>query len=977
VRTRRQSGVALITVMLILILISAMVVGMSWMVMTDGRLGGNNGNREAAFYGAEAGMEKLTADLGNQFATQGSVSAANLVTITSNYPVLTGITYQNALGNSTYLIECGSPLVSPCTPASTNSTVVSPSPYSGMNGLITTLTLSVAAQAANGSEVKLHRQVQLVSIPVFQFGIYSDSDLAFFNGPQFSFGGRVHTNGNLWLSPNSGPLLINDRVTVVGQVIRTNLENGWPGGSTITSTSQDYSGIVSISTTEGTATAATGPNYNNSPWVPLTLTESSDMGPSVYGAVSTAANSSPPTPWASVVSSYNGELQNGVAPLSLTSTSLGGITTPISLIRRPVSGETAAELSQQYFTEATLRILLDDYGSAGTCASSDMMSLTGIDTTSNPVDLATELSVVNGSGVGTAPSWWAANSSQTFLPLPVSGSAQTSGGTYQTYNLATGTTKGDGYWVPKNQAIMTGCIKIEYQDTSGNFHDITHKILGLGFTGRNINPQNTGASNYQAPPSLIPFGGVVTVNAQGPTVNGGVTTIPCGDPSPSSAAGTSSIIRIARVRDNPSTGASGNNYCGTLTGQQGYDYWPMALFDAREGSYRPGVALGGSPTKDGTSQIPAQGVMYYIELDAGDLAAWLKKNQSALSLNNNTGFSLYFSDRRNEQLDSTLSTPARTGSFGFNDVTNPSDGANGCPNGVLDGGPGGGEDLEGDGVFRNYGATPSTIHTPLINALSMTAVGSTTPNGAFMQNPNCSVKYTTLWPGATYVHTQEARENPAVFFRRALKIVDGATLALGTSCYGVSPNPPCGLTIASENPVYIQGDFNAPGGNANAAGTVATSVAADAVTLLSDNWNEVNAFSDPYSYTNSSAVQTSYRVAIIAGKGIPFPQPAGSPEDHGTDGGLHNFLRFLENWNPGTAISCIYEGSLVSFYYNRQAVGTYKGDSTTVYNPPNRVYNFDTNFTNGTQWLPPDTPNLRTINTVGFSEEILPTSDAN
>ena len=47
--------------------------------------------------------------------------------------------------------------------------------------------------------MKLQRQVQVVAIPVFQFGIYSDSDLSFFAGPPFNFGGRVHTNGNLWL----------------------------------------------------------------------------------------------------------------------------------------------------------------------------------------------------------------------------------------------------------------------------------------------------------------------------------------------------------------------------------------------------------------------------------------------------------------------------------------------------------------------------------------------------------------------------------------------------------------------------------------------------------------------------------------------------------------------------------------------------------------------------------------------------------
>ena len=34
----------------------------------------------------------------------------------------------------------------------------------------------------------------------------------------------------------------------------------------------------------------------------------------------------------------------------------------------------------------------------------------------------------------------------------------------------------------------------------------------------------------------------------------------------------------------------------------------------------------------------------------------------------------------------------------------------------------------------------------------------------------------------TYGNTMEARENPPLFFRRALKIVNGITLNIGTSC---------------------------------------------------------------------------------------------------------------------------------------------------------------------------------------------------
>ena len=205
----------------------------------------------------------------------------------------------------------------------------------------------------------------------------------------------------------------------------------------------------------------------------------------------------------------------------------------------------------------------------------------------------------------------------------------------------------------------------------------------------------------------------------------------------------------------------------------------------------------------------------------------------------------------------------------------------------------------------------------------------------------------------------------SLFFRRALKIMDGSVLNLGTSCGPVA----CGLTIAAENPVYVQGDYNGPtNGVFTGANSIAAAIAGDAVTFLSNNWNDANSFTFPQdiSATHRNAVPTAYRAAIIGGKGIPFPQFGGT-QDFGTDGGVHNFLRFIEQWG----IVCHYEGSLVSFYYNRQAVGTYKGGG--VYAPPNpRDYHFDLNFTLGPANLPPQTPKLKSVNTIGFSQEVLP-----
>ena len=155
--------------------------------------------------------------------------------------------------------------------------------------------------------MKLQRQMQVVAIPVFQFGVYSDSDLSFFNGPNMTFGGRTHTNGNLWLTP-AGQLDLGDKVTVVGQVLREYLENGdyyttggYPARSISRPPQSDYNSA---------RRRMAGPRANRR----------QRDGFSEYGAVSTTPNS--PT-WANAVALYNGKLENQVSQLSLTAAGVG------------------------------------------------------------------------------------------------------------------------------------------------------------------------------------------------------------------------------------------------------------------------------------------------------------------------------------------------------------------------------------------------------------------------------------------------------------------------------------------------------------------------------------------------------------------------------------------------------------------------------------------------------------------------------
>jgi hypothetical protein len=401
----------------------------------------------------------------------------------------------------------------------------------------------------------------------------------------------------------------------------------------------------------------------------------------------------------------------------------------------------------------------------------------------------------------------------------------------------------------------------------------------------------------------------------------------CGDPTPNA------IIRLQRLRDtaNPS-------WCTTIPAlpafTSSYDYWPNTLFDPREGLMRDAA-----PAVGNANDAVLGGVMHYVAIDVRNLSLWFQgaapyaAGSGPQALNNN-GYGVYFSDRRNNRADGTNLTVANaeTGEYGFEDFVNPTM-AGGVPSLALETG----EDVNGNGLLDRYGRNPSFLGQ--INQV---------PNGALLPL-NAAALPTTLI-GRAYAQT-----NRAIIFRRALKLFNGGAGNI------VLP----GLSIITENPVYLQGDWNA-----NQAGWTnnpsATSIIGDAITLLSNQWTDANGWANPYNPGARARTQPVwYRVAIIAGKGPAFNNIAGTPNDFGTDGGAHNFLRYLES---GQTVN--YEGAIATFFYNRQAVGTYKC-CATVYGAPTRNYLFDTNFLNPAL-LPPLTPVFRDVNITGFSQETRP-----
>ncbi len=66
-RFRQDAGIALLTTLLLLFMMSSLLVGFSILLASSQRLAGTSNDQVHAFYASEAGMEQLTAGLGNLF----------------------------------------------------------------------------------------------------------------------------------------------------------------------------------------------------------------------------------------------------------------------------------------------------------------------------------------------------------------------------------------------------------------------------------------------------------------------------------------------------------------------------------------------------------------------------------------------------------------------------------------------------------------------------------------------------------------------------------------------------------------------------------------------------------------------------------------------------------------------------------------------------------------------------------------------
>src|ERR1700682_3921027 len=101
---RRQSGIALLTALMLLLLLSSMLVGFMLLVTSGQQQSGANNDYNRAFYGAEAGMEKITADLGTLFGNTYAPTGTQVDGVAKKLPAIAGIQYYDQSNVSTYQI---------------------------------------------------------------------------------------------------------------------------------------------------------------------------------------------------------------------------------------------------------------------------------------------------------------------------------------------------------------------------------------------------------------------------------------------------------------------------------------------------------------------------------------------------------------------------------------------------------------------------------------------------------------------------------------------------------------------------------------------------------------------------------------------------------------------------------------------------------------------------------------------------------
>ena len=935
-----QNGSAMVIALLVMVLLMGFVALAITRTNSEVIASSNDETESRTFDASNACPEVMTRNFSKIFDNKLNPTAADLTRIAGQTPP----NFEPEFSFNQRVVQTG--------PSKT--VVMTGELFQGLNALQDKWLLDCESEnVATGVEVNVQRHFLNNRIPIFQFGIFYDDDMEFHPGPRFDFGGRVHSNGNIFFAAGTG-LFFSSKVTAHEHVFTNVGKNG------------------SSYTTWGDNV-----NIRNASGVFVRLRN--DMGSVLTSPVNGTAITGAPQPtayrsanWAANKGLFQGNLLSETAelklPIKLNADINGQPVDLREIIKRgksegdvwndgtgiagapnivPVTSTTkddAVTASERYTNKTGMRVSLADFKERlPGCANAGVGVVCGVRLDANAAPGAD----------GT----YTAGTPRGYRPKAMGGSVL-----YQATAL-----NGDRFAMPGKQTwIKIETIAYNPGTLTYDTVDITEDILSLGITEAAPNGVITDLS-YGIGPNRSDTRSIVKLQRfviPGAAIQRSNTT-----------NGTSFITHIGTTNNYVISATTGTavdctSVAGTaintgVAGSFASDNWahrkntqliglltsprecivpfPINMFDTREGLYNESTGIFDRAAAYGTGNVPWAGVMSIVDIDVTNLRAFLDGAYDADLTRSLPSAGTKFSDAVGRALRSTdipssngwvFYVSDRRGDYDFDGQYDMED-IYGGNNGNLD--PG--EDVNTNG----------TLETDYVNE---------------------AVRYS----GAGNI---VAKDIAAVFehkyYRRGVRLINGSRLPGEYNT--ATPSNTRGFTVASENGVYVLGNYNATHvSNATGASSVAdfrpqlaadvpASIAADAVTVLSNSWSDANSFTNAFVYTSRDATETTTRFAMLSGDGITTL--TGTPNQGGADirmnGGVHNYIRFLEEW----PVRLNYCGSLINLFYAQNNNGQYKNGGGAVYSPPTRNWIFDASFLDINR-IPPGTPFFQSIQVTGF-----------
>jgi hypothetical protein len=913
-----QKGSALVIALLVLVLLmgfTALAISRS---STEILMTGNDIAESKAYTASEASLENMTRDFVDVFEKKLVPTEADIANIKN----------QAVPGFDNYSFNTKITKTSESTP-----TVLTGGSYSGLYALRDAWEVeSYATDKITDVKVQLKRRFYSDRIPIFQFGIFYEDDLELFPGPVFSFGGRVHTNGNLFvLADKGGGVYFSSRVTAAGEIV-----NDTPKAGSLKVGINDQSNVFVNNASGSPEELITGQS---------SVICTPPSGTNVFASDPHLPFCSANPDWSTQKVKFQGNLENKVNKLTMPLSKLNmdmaeivhrgkniGDLQNLSGTVSPVTSTTQDDSvvsKERYANKSGLRISLAD----------SQNKLPGC------------LGVAVGANCGVRLDGALGTTSIGYKPL-----AMTDGYQATALNATRMAMTGREVW------IKIEMVSYDLAADMPRTTDVTQDILSLGVTepapiGTDL--QINGYTNTTDSRSIIKL---QRFAIPGPTIpNPGTTTFTTNYTL--NGASQNLVVRYSNVTGDPATGCSG------CTAQNAFAYpvpepsavssmaqedaahlkwaniknsgavyaivpFPIQMFDTREGL--PNDDESAANTNFGTDQVPSAGVMSMVDIDVANLRHLLKGDYDNLfpattpfavtatrglrhsDVPSANGWVVYVSDRRGDyDFD---------GEYDMEDV---------FPDSILQFN----EDLNHNGILNtDFGREAASYTTSVARGQAATA--------------------------------------DHLYYRRGVRLINGSTLPGNYD--STTPNNTQGFTFASENGVYVKGNYNATGVSTSGSNTVTpaenyspqnssthipASIAADAITILSNNWDDANSFANPFKLSKRVASDTVIRFGMLSGDPITGDKnELYSPSSDGQrNGGAHNYKRFLENWGNKRLN---YVGSLINLFNSRNNNGFFKCCST-VYSPPIRDWTFDPTFLDVNR-LPPGTPYIYSITFTGF-----------